>query len=133
MRKKHKTIYQKKTIPYDYKNEIHPLFFTGGYLFSLREKRYKSCDEQEENDYGEYEGNVGTHPFCDLETLALICFLGELFPAPAVSARTENYEDQRAEREQHVAYDKVLEVHYYASFAKGLNEGEQAKSEYAGK
>ena len=91
-----------------------------------------SLDEQEQDDEGDYDGDVASYPFGEFGAFSGVGFFQEVFPAPAVTCSTEEYIHQASQREQVVADEEVLQIEDGCSFSEGSESAQHVIPEHAG-
>ena len=64
----------------------------------------------EQYDQRQYICQIRFHPVVNLESVARIGFLFEVFPAPSVSCDTEQQVYKRTQRQEYVAHKEVLHI-----------------------
>ena len=94
-----------------------PLFKGDTILRLLKEIIYTESEKYKYND-GQYICHISAHPVRYFKTLACICLLGELFPAPTVACGTEKYKGKRAQWKKNITNYKVFQIHYTATCTK---------------
>ena len=75
------------------------------------EEGVKTVQKDKENDGRNNVSHIQPHPGRNLQTLAFVGFRHKGLPAPAVTADTEQRENQTAQRKQNIVYGEILKVH----------------------
>ena len=99
----------------------------------LRHKVCHKTDDKKGNDNdGKYIGYVAAHPIFYLPSTAGVGFLHKLLPTPAPLAHREDHKDQRAQRQQNIADQEVLQVQERGAPAQGVNLRQEIKAQRTG-
>ena len=101
---------------------------TGGALPDGRTKLYSkelvpiAHHKDEQHDQGQNIGHIKPHPSGEFpQSAACVGLRQEAFPAPAAAGDAEQQIDQRSQRQDIVADNKVLQIHNGRSLAEGLD------------
>ena len=111
---------------------------TGGALPDGRTKLYSkelvpiAHHKDEQHDQGQNIGHIKPHPSGEFQSAACVGLRQEAFPAPAAAGDAEQQIDQRSQRQDIVADNKVLQIHNDRSLAEGLDPGEDVKAQHTG-
>ena len=89
-------------------------------------------NKNEQDDQRQNIGNVNARPGGEFYALAGVGFCQEVFPAPAVSAGTEQQIDHAAQGQEVVGNNEVLEILNRGASAHRLETGPDVEAEYAG-
>ena len=91
-----------------------------------------SLDEEEQDDEGDSDGDVESYPLGEFGTLSCVGFFQEVFPAPAVTGRTEEHVHEAAERKQIVADDEVFQIQDRSALSERCKPAQHVIAEHAG-
>ena len=106
--------------------KLHKLFY------SLFKFLIIAHNKNEQDDQRQNIGNVNARPGGEFYALAGVGFCQEVFPAPAVSAGTEQQIDHAAQGQEVVGNNEVLEILNRGASAHRLETGPDVEAEYAG-